>query len=148
MNMQLHIQKMSKEDIDAVYAIESSVSPNPWSKDNFLKTFDAVYSYSSILKRDTSIRGYVLFLLIEDEVTILNIAVAQEFQGKGYGQMLLTHVHTFARNQKVKTAFLEVNEHNVQAIHFYIKQGYEIYSKRPKYYVNGDDALTMRYFFV
>ncbi len=138
------ITTMQSEDIDLVYAIEREANKNPWTKENFISSLRYQNIHSLVLRSHNEIRGFIIFSIISDELTILNIAIAYNSQGMGLGQILFSYAHTYAIDHGVRTAYLEVSNRNKRAIHFYTKEGYSICGQRPKYYANGDDALLMR----
>jgi ribosomal protein S18 acetylase RimI-like enzyme len=53
-----------------------------------------------------------------------NLAVAQEFEGKGVGRALLDYVERWARNHGYREVVLDVFASNQRAIAFYERQGY------------------------
>lgn len=60
-----------------------------------------------------------------DEAHISDLAVAQDFQGQGVGQMLLEQAELWAQAHKRLRMSLWVAENNEQAIHLYEKMGYK-----------------------
>lgn len=144
MNNNVLIIPMKKEHSDVVSKIELAVNKNPWTQHQFISSLDAPHTYSLILTSSEEIRGYLVFLLIAEEITILTIGVDFVYQGKGYGKMLISYAHSFSRSLNVRVSFLEVSEKNEHAITFYSKQGYHICGRRSQYYPSGDNALVMR----
>ena len=138
------MSSMKKDDIDSVYRIEIEVNRNPWSKENFISSFDSPHVYSFVVRLHNAIIGFIIFSIIRDEFSILDVALAQKFQGIGYGRSLFSQVHSYALDHGARSAYLEVSNQNKRAINFYTKQGYGICGQRPKYYANEDDALLMR----
>ena len=144
MNNYEHILPMKKEHCDAVSKIELAVNKNPWTQHQFISSLVAPHTYSLVLTSSEEIMGYLVFLRIAEEITILTIGVDLVYQGKGYGKMLISYAHSFSRSHNVRVSFLEVSEKNEHAITFYTRQGYQICGKRTHYYQSGDNALVMR----
>jgi ribosomal-protein-alanine N-acetyltransferase len=83
--------------------------------------------------------------LIKKESHLLNIAVLEDWQRRGSGQMLMD---TFIKQSKVLGAdkiYLEVRSKNLKAINFYKKYKFVKDAIRSNYYTgnNPDDAVLM-----
>jgi len=61
----------------------------------------------------------------EEDTIWLGIAVAKDFQGKGLGALLMRHLLTYARLQKIPTVRLAVDLDNIAAIPLYQKFGFK-----------------------
>lgn len=68
----------------------------------------------------------------EDEIIWLGIAIAENFQGQGLGKLMMTHLLTFARIQKIPTIKLAVDIDNHSAIPLYQKFGFKEIKKTKK----------------
>ena len=83
-----------------------------------------------------------------DEVHLLNITVAPDYQRQGWAQMLLDALTLWARGQGgAQWLWLEVRTGNVRAIEVYEAHGYRRVGLRKNYYpaVQGqrEDAVVM-----
>lgn len=58
-------------------------------------------------------------------IEVEKIYVLQQFQGMRLGKLLIEHSFQVARDNKAKTIWLGVWEHNHKAIRFYQQQGFE-----------------------
>ena len=93
-------------------------------------------------EKTSEISGYAVFYNTLDSIDLFEIAVSKEKQGKGYGDILLSHTaDIFCRNGK--KILLEVNENNEKAIKLYKKNGFEEISVRKNYYGNNKNAVIM-----
>jgi ribosomal-protein-alanine N-acetyltransferase len=93
----------------------------------------------------TTLAGFILSRLVEDEAEILSVAVAQRQQGRGLARQLLNlHLRRLA-GLGARTVFLEVDEHNAPAIRLYERAGFHEISRRPNYYpgANGKPAAAL-----
>lgn len=96
-------------------------------------------------KDDDLIAGYVIFNQIADESELLRIAVDKQYQGKGFGNMLLEKYINFISGNCEK-AFLEVRDSNIIAKSLYEKYGYIKIATRKQYYSNPtDDGIIYEY---
>ena len=138
------ISLMDFSNLEEAYKIELEVNPSPWSKDNFFSSFEVGHN-SIVCKEDKKIIGFLIFSLIKKESHLLNIAVLEDWQRRGSGQMLMD---TFIKQSKVLGAdkiYLEVRSKNLKAINFYKKYKFVKDAIRSNYYTgnNPDDAVLM-----
>ena len=136
---------MLLKDLHDVYYIEQNVFPYHWTYRN-LESSIATENRGIVLRnREGTLIGYFIALDIVDEMELLKIAVGKEFQGKGYGRILLDKVLELARLLEMESVFLEVRESNTPAIGLYKATGFKTVGIRPGYYVQPkEDALLMK----
>ena len=88
--------------------------------------------------------GYGGFWLMYDEVHISTLGVRPEWQGRGWGELLLLTMLDEAHRLKARVATLEVRVSNMPAQALYLKYGFEQVGRRKGYYAdNREDALIM-----
>ena|SRR5438552_2807731 len=79
------------------------------------------------------------------DAEIYNIAVAENEQLKGYGQLLFDSFSAVCGERNVKNIWLEVRESNETAIRFYKKNGFSRVQTRNHFYENPrEHALLMK----
>jgi ribosomal-protein-alanine N-acetyltransferase len=82
-----------------------------------------------------------------DEVHLLNITVAPEFQGQGWSRILLDALAIWARGQCAEWLWLEVRVNNLRALSVYEAHGFRRVGLRKDYYpaLHGkrEDAIVM-----
>jgi ribosomal-protein-alanine N-acetyltransferase len=145
----LNYEPMRESDIEDVLAVEDRVYPYPWSRANFLDSLAS--GYQAWVLRDQAMRllGYFLVMQVVDEAHLLNVAVAEEWQGQGLGRFLLNQSVACARGQGMESMLLEVRPSNVRALGIYERYGFEQIGRRKGYYPAADqqreDAIVMRY---
>lgn len=140
----LEIVPMRREDIDAVVAVENTVYPFPWSWGNFYDSMQAGYS-AWTCRAGGALAGYTVFMVAVDEAHLLNISVAQPYQGRGLGARLLRHAMDAAWRAGARSMLLEVRPSNLPALRLYRHFGFEQIGLRRGYYPaeNGrEDALV------
>ncbi len=138
-------RKMTVEDIDRVFEIESQSFKTPWSKESFYtEVKENTLATYLVLTLDEVVIGFGGMWLIMDEIHITNVAVAPEHRGQGYSKTLITDMIKYAKEKGFQHMTLEVRVSNSVAIALYEKFGFESVGVRPKYYVDtGEDALVM-----
>jgi ribosomal-protein-alanine N-acetyltransferase len=145
----LNYEPMRERDIEDVLAVEDRVYPYPWSRANFLDSLAS--GYQAWVLRDQAMRllGYFLVMQVVDEAHLLNVAVAEEWQGQGLGRFLLNQSVACARGLGMESMLLEVRPSNVRALGIYERYGFEQIGRRKGYYPAADqqreDAIVMRY---
>ena len=81
---------------------------------------------------------------IYDECHLLNFAISPEYQGKGFGKLLMRAVIAYTKQIGSSYIVLEVRRSNIRAINLYRKFGFEVTGIRPRYYSdNNEDAFEM-----
>ena len=69
-----------------------------------------------------------------EEAHLLNITVAPEFQGQGYGVLMLDALALWARGRNAQCLWLEVRVSNARAMQVYERYGYRRVGERKNYY--------------
>ena len=139
-----NLRPMEQGDLAAVAAIETRVSPHPWTQKQFQQSLDSSH-HCWVLDCSGQVIGYYLYSLVAGEAEILNIAVAPENQGSGLGRKLLDHCIQRAE-QRARMVFLEVRASNFCAIRLYLNSGFNQIGERRDYYrtaQGSEDALMM-----
>lgn len=144
---QLSFEKLKEENIEDVLDIERASFENPWSYKSFLGEFSQSISNNYIAKNSFNpikhIIAYVSFRIILSEMELLKIAVDKKFRNLGVASFLLNKSLDIAKKKGADTSYLEVGENNINALNFYIKNGYECYGRRANYY-KEQDALLLK----
>ena len=135
------IRNFTNKDVEEIYEIIKENFPRPWIREQIL--LENIFSYKIVLEKDNQIVGFLFSEIIYEEANILLIAIKKEFQGKGFGKLLLKEFLQVCKEKKVKKIFLEVSTNNIKAINLYKKLGFDEFSLRKKYYSDGSDAFLM-----
>lgn len=139
------ICKLEKEFAGDVFNLEKQLIGSA-SFDGIVDSVSSDVLDYYVLKLDEKIIGFYEAKIIAPEAELYDVAVAKEYQGKGYGSALLNHFFDVCKSRGVVTIFLEVNSINNNAIKLYEKFGFEAYAKRKKYYGNNDAILMKKQF--
>jgi ribosomal-protein-alanine N-acetyltransferase len=155
----LELKEFSKEDIEAVLAIEEDLFPNPWtydmfdedvsSQDNFVKEVagrELRCKTNYLLKYDGEVIAFYMGWAIFDEYSVLNIGVKRSYQSQGLGSYLLEDMILKAVELQCNVIYLEVRASNSSAIKLYEKFNFEQIGLRKGYYTQPkEDAIVMKH---
>lgn len=84
-------------------------------------------SDSYVAEIDGKVVGiYVLLLLAQDSVEIVNLAVYENFQGKGIGEQLIAHAIQTARHLGFKTIEIGTGNSSIGQLALYQKCGFRV----------------------
>jgi ribosomal-protein-alanine N-acetyltransferase len=142
---QLDILPMGLADLEDVYQLETRCHSHPWTMKLFLSNFGHRY-FSHVLLSDNNVIGYFVASSVAGEVTLMNIAIAPEFQGQGMGRLLLQFLKDYAKKNDQQEIWLEVRASNENALAAYSKLDFVEVDLRKNYYPsdNGrEDAVIM-----
>lgn len=137
------------EHLDQVWQIERQAHSHPWSE-NMIREINSRGGCHHVLSEGNQVVGYFYAQNIVGEVTLLNIAVAPAYQGKGHGKQLMDAFLDMCEKANADSAWLEVRESNQNAFGLYESMGFNEVDRRRNYYptVSGkEDAIIMSYIF-
>ncbi len=127
------IRKMTRFDLQPVYAIERASYEFPWTM-GLLDDCLRVGYHSFVYEKNNEIRGYAFVSTVLDEAHLLNICIAPEHQKQGYGQQFLQWLMDYFHARGTKIMYLEVRVSNQVAIQLYQNMGFNEIGIRPDYY--------------
>ena len=140
------ISAIISSDFDRLFEIEQAAHLVPWTKGTLLNNQGDRY-LNLKLSVENQIVAFTICQTVLDEATLFNIAVAPEFQGKGYGKRLLSALILQLQQQGIQTLWLEVRESNHSAQQLYTQLGFNEVTIRKNYYPvpNGgrENAVVM-----
>lgn len=145
MEKELSIQLMSQKDINACQQIDQErFTISPYSIKAFQICLMSPTEKVLVLKEGEEIIGFIMVSLTGDEGEIYRLAVKKDYEGRGYGKLLLGAGHKYMSDKGVKTSFLEVRKNNIRALGLYQKDGYQLYRVRKNYYADLEDADCLK----
>ena len=145
--IEVRFETLTPDRLDAVLQVEQQAYAHPWVRRNFDDSRAAGYQIQLLLAGNTLL-GYFVAMKGVDEVHLLNITVAPDYQRQGWAQMLLDALTLWARGQGgAQWLWLEVRTGNVRAIEVYEAHGYRRVGLRKNYYPiergQREDAVVM-----
>lgn len=132
-------EELSLQNAQDSFKIHRTVQHNPWSEAVFLDCLTPPY-FAYKLCVSGKLQGYYIGLQVLDEITLMDIAVAGEYQSQGVGRCILAHFIEQCRLRKGTEIWLEVRESNIAAHQLYISLGFTLIEKRKDYYPSKDGA--------
>ena len=131
------LRSMQKTDLSTVMEIETLAYSFPWTLQIFQDCLQIGYT-ARVLEIDYHLVGYGIMSIGARVAHILNLCIHPNLQRNGYGQRLLKHLLILAKQQDVKTVFLDVRSSNQAAINLYHKLGFNQMGVQKNYYPNGN----------
>jgi ribosomal-protein-alanine N-acetyltransferase len=139
-------EPMTEERLGEVVALERRVYDHPWTSGNFVDSLRSGYHARMLLAGDV-VLGYYVAMQGVDEVHLLNLTVAPEYQHQGWGRLMLEALALWARGVGAQWLWLEVRASNERAQRIYERHGYRRVGERKRYYPASagqrEDAIVM-----
>ncbi len=127
---------MQADGLEAVIAIEQTAYSHPWTRGNFRDALASGY-WAQCLHVQDELLGYVVAMAGVQETHLLNITVAPDRQGQGWGHMMLDALRLWSRRRGAEWLWLEVRESNRRALQVYERYGFRRVGLRKDYYPAG-----------
>ena len=145
--MNYELRPMKIEDIDYIVKGEEKVFGHSLGYDLIYSDLALnPYALYVVLEIDNEIHGYV-GMWITDNIEIINLYVDKEYQGMGFGNVIMDFVIDVCEQSEIGNLSLEVRSSNSRAINLYEKYGLKKSHIRKNYYVDQDnkseDAIVM-----
>lgn len=144
--LEVHFEPMLAAHLEAVVAVEQRAYAHPWNRTNFLDALQSGYQVQMLLAGEVLL-GYFVAMQGVDEVHLLNITVAPDYQGQGWSRVMLDALAVWSRGQGAQWLWLEVRVGNLRAMRVYEAHGYQRVGRRKDYYPAGngqrEDAVVM-----
>jgi ribosomal-protein-alanine N-acetyltransferase len=144
--LEARLEPLTVASLDTLMVVEQQVYEHPWSRGNFLDALSAGYE-SQLLLAGNTLLGYFVALKGVDEVHLLNITVAHQFQRQGWARVMLDALAIWSRGQGAQWLWLEARHGNTRAIEVYEAHGFHRMGVRKGYYPAADqqreDAVVM-----
>lgn len=122
---------------------EKEFFPYPWNEKDW-DGLELAQRFSLCVSKDPQgeLTGYQLFDVLEAPSSghLLKIFVAPESRNFGYAKEMLQKV---IFEFKLEQVYLEVGVNNSPALSFYRSFGFEILSRKEKFYSDGEAAFAM-----
>lgn len=138
------IRPMHVTDCGQVANLQAACFSAPWSLESIRAMTKEAGYVSLVAESDCRPVGYVGYRAVLDEADITNVAVYEEYRGRGIAFSMIEALLKKAQEEGVRKMFLEVRVSNEAAIHVYEKAGFRRDGIRRSYYVRPrEDALLM-----
>ena len=132
--------------LEVVLQVEKRAYSHPWTRGNFVDSQQAGYQVQLLLC-EQQLLGYFVAMEGVQEVHLLNITVAPDFQRQGWARLMLDALCVWSRGRGAHTLWLEVRRSNTRAAEVYRHYGFKLVGERKNYYPDRlgqrEDALVM-----
>lgn len=126
------ISQIEACDFERLYEIEQQAHLMPWSLGSLKNNQGERYLNLKVIENNQII-GFAICQTVLDEATLFNIAILPNYQGCGFGKLLLGELIFQLKEKGVQTLWLEVRESN-PARFLYEKIGFNEVDIRKNYY--------------
>ena len=126
------ISQIEACDFERLYEIEQQAHLVPWSLGTLKNNQGERYLNLKLIENNQII-GFAICQTVLDEATLFNIAILPNYQGCGFGKLLLGELIFQLKERGVQTLWLEVRESN-PARFLYEKVGFNEVDIRKNYY--------------
>ena len=143
--MSSKVRRMQLADLPGVLRNERLGYTHPWTEGIFRDCLRNGQECWLLMSSNLNV-GHGILSIAAGESHLLNVCVHPDFQGHGFGRILVEHILERARAGKASTIFLEVRPSNVAACELYDKLGFNEVGIRENYYpskVGREDALVL-----
>ena len=143
--MSSEVRRMQLADLPDVLRNERLGYMHPWTEGIFRDCLRNGQECWLLMSSNLNV-GHGILSIAAGESHLLNVCVHPDFQGHGFGRILVEHVLERARVGNASTIFLEVRPSNVAACELYDKLGFNEVGIRENYYpskVGREDALVL-----
>lgn len=129
------------DDFNDLVQLDAEAGPHPWS----VVALQQALRESRVwrLEHNGELAGFLVGESVLDESSLLHLAIARVFQGRGLArqalQQWLVQLHRLGQQRCV----LEVRPSNDPAVALYHRLGFEPIGQRRRYYADGEDAMVM-----
>ena len=140
-----NIRLSNPSDLKSLLVIENNTNPSPWTEKQMQSSFDVGHHSFLCEDNNKNVLGFVIYVAVEQEGHLLNIAVDKNYQRKGIGSILINHLKKQVQAMGINLLTLEVRVSNTNAISFYKKHNFIKDAIRANYYSKPkpEDALLM-----
>lgn len=136
------ISPMSESDVTEIAELEKMCFSEPWSENSLREELTNDTARFYVLRDNEKLLGYIGANNICGEVYITNVAVNENYRGKGYGKRLVNHLIKQCEAKNALFVTLEVRKSNENAIALYEICGFKKVGERKNFYTKPtEDAL-------
>lgn len=126
-------EPMTEASLGQVMEIEQRAYDFPWTRGNFADTLQVGHQ-AQLLRAGDELLGYFVAMKGFEEVHLLNLTVAPQFQRQGWAHVMLDNLAVWSRGQGAEWLWLEVRASNRRALDIYERHGYRRVGEREGYY--------------
>ena len=137
----VNIRRLIKSDILPIVRLEEMYLGETFGEEMLEAELDSNIAKFYTILEDDKVIGYIGCYVYIGDIEVLNFVIDEEYQRKGYGQMLFDYMVN--ETGHVRSITLEVRRSNEKGKNFYFKNGFREVGVRKEYYKNKEDALVL-----
>ena len=103
--VEVRLETLTIALLDTLLAVEQRAYSHPWTRGNFIDAMASGYQAQLLMAGD-HLLGYFVAMMGVDEVHLLNLTVAPEFQRQGWARVLLDALALWSRGQRAQWLWL------------------------------------------
>ena len=138
---QFELLPLAVTHAQAAADLQQGVMSNPWSASQFTDSIEAGHLCLGLFEAE-QLAACAVVSLVLDEASLLTIACAPPWQGRGLAGELLRYSLSRARAAGAGLCFLEVRADNEQAIAVYRHIGFTLSGERKAYYATAHGRVN------
>jgi [ribosomal protein S18]-alanine N-acetyltransferase len=141
----IEVRAMRAEDLRAIAELSLRCFPDHgwWSVEELQDELQRSHSEAWVAEIDTNVVGFTIAWFAGDDGELLTIATDPGERRRGTARVLLSRLMRSTVERAVRSLTLEVRPSNLAARALYESLGFALTDLRPRYYVDGEDALVM-----
>jgi ribosomal protein S18 acetylase RimI-like enzyme len=145
MNTIGNYQRVTPDDpaLQDIIGLDQLFFPRPWNP----LMWQEIWKHHLLFKVECSGRlsGFALFSLVDGDDTahLLKICVHPDWRVPDFTSQFWLYCLSQLKNEEARRVFLEVEESNLRAISFYLRQGFAQLHTIKGYYSDGAGACVM-----
>lgn len=143
--LEYELLRMQFSDLPIVMRNERRGYSHPWTEGTFTDCLNADYE-CWLFCYEGHIIGHGILSVAAGESHLLNVCIHPDYQGNGFGRILVEHMLAVARSRRAERVYLEVRPSNLVAYKLYEDLGFNEIGVRKDYYpafVGREDALVL-----
>lgn len=139
-------ERATLADLDELAELERRAATHPWPLEVFAEELRRDLSTVLVIRDGGSIVAFVVYWIVADELSILDVATDPHHRRRGHADRLIAHTIDAARSASCTRVFLEVRSRNLAAQALYKKHGFRPIGLRAGYYADtAEDAIVMAF---
>ena len=140
-----HIVEARNDDYAELADIHAQSFDHAWSEDEITSTLagkGVACFVASIRGKGSVPKGFIIVRIVADEAELLTVSVGKKFRKLGIARALVEHAIRNLQADRIASFYLEVSEHNTNALNLYRSLNFKQIGEREGYYRIKNDNST------
>ena len=142
--MSLRVGPARPDELPEILALErAAFGAHAWTEAMLSGALRAAPDLFLVAREGERLVGHAIGQLAGDVGEVLELATAPQARRRGVGSALLEALEGALRAGGAVELWLELRADNAAAMALYLRHGYAVTGRRPRYYADGMDAVLM-----